>query len=96
MAEAAIHLANGDGGTVNFANLGCTTWFDFASWIRKEIGSGAYPFQTGHYNSAAARPCNGELDLSLAARVVPNQLRPWQDALADYLAKRNKQPTTPQ
>ena len=90
VAEAVIDLAKGGGGIVNFANSGCATWFDFASWIRKEIGSGAYPFQIGHYNSAAARPCNGELDLSRAAIVAPHQLRPWQDALADYLANRKR------
>jgi dTDP-4-dehydrorhamnose reductase len=77
-------------GIVNVVNSGICSWYDFACEIFRigrienvrleRIGS-------GRLDRAASRPLFSALDCSLYTRLTGRTLRPWQEALKDFLAR---------
>jgi dTDP-4-dehydrorhamnose reductase len=86
LAAAAIALAPGDmEGVVHVVSEGCCAWDELARVALAELGVAAHvePVATGVLAAAAQRPRNGCLG---SART--SALRPWQEALKGWAAKR--------
>jgi dTDP-4-dehydrorhamnose reductase len=74
-------------GTVHVTNSGATTWHGFTEAIM-ELAGVEVPVEecsTTIAPGAAARPLNGVLLSTASARAGLPELRPWREALADYL-----------
>lgn len=78
-AEGIVHVTNG----------GETTWYDFACEIFRlaDVPVNVVPITSAEFGAAAARPPYSVLDCSHATRLTGQTLRPWSEALADYLQK---------
>ena len=94
VAAAAVQLVKAlpadRGGVFHLTNAGATTWHDFAAEIFRlaQVDVKLTPTTTAAYGAAAPRPRYSVLaDTRLAEFGVP-PLRPWRDALADYLRRR--------
>jgi dTDP-4-dehydrorhamnose reductase len=88
VADAVIDmlLATAPPGIWHVVNSGAATWFEFAERIISDanVKARVVPIKTEQFPTPAARPRYSALDnekLSKAIRVM----RPWQDALKDYL-----------
>jgi dTDP-4-dehydrorhamnose reductase len=80
-------VAAGARGLVHLCNAGATSWWDFARAILDETGYGDLATDRGRtadLGLAAPRPAYSVLDCS-RARELGVELRPWRDALVDYL-----------
>jgi dTDP-4-dehydrorhamnose reductase len=75
-------------GTYHVTNGGDCTWYEFASAVVAELGlaTRVVPVATSEFPRPARRPAYSVLDGSKFARTTHAPLRPWRDALADYLA----------
>lgn len=76
------------GGVYHFANEGHVTWHTLAEAVREELGlenGRVVPVSSGRYPRPAARPANSRFDLSKARTVCRKPLRPWREALREYL-----------
>jgi dTDP-4-dehydrorhamnose reductase len=76
------------GGVYHYANEGYVTWCDLAAAVCEELGlenGRVVPVSSGRYPRPAVRPANSRFDLSKARDVSRKPLRPWRDALRDYL-----------
>jgi dTDP-4-dehydrorhamnose reductase len=75
----------GTTGVAHLTNAGACSWHEFAAAIFRLAGVAAdlTPISSREYNAAARRP-----DYSVLVSTVP--LRPWQEALAAYLAERSQ------
>jgi dTDP-4-dehydrorhamnose reductase len=84
LARATIDLVNdGMHGVVHVANDGECSWFEFAA-ATYELTNTAHtlePQSTAQAGRRAARPPYS----ALGTARLPRPLRPWRDALADYL-----------
>lgn len=82
-------LEQGVEGIVHAANRGSATWFEFAAKAIELAGIEARlePILQHQYSSRALRPCNSAL-ASTRRDLQPQSLRPWEEALADYLGER--------
>ncbi len=86
-------------GVYHCTNEGCTTWFEFAreiyrlgkerGLVRREIN--LVPITTAEYPTRAKRPANSVLSKAKICRVLGLSMRPWQQALEEYLAERAKE-----
>ena len=74
-------------GIFHVVNSGHCTWHEFACTIVEEIGSTSrvIPISSEHYNRPAARPAFGVLDCSRFTQVTKTTMRPWKEALREYL-----------
>jgi len=74
-------------GLFHVANEGCASWAEFAEEIVRQLGlaTPVLPISTEAAGRPAPRPAYSVLDTSRFAGVV-GPLRPWQEALAAYLA----------
>jgi dTDP-4-dehydrorhamnose reductase len=90
LAGTIVQLRQKDAsGTVHATNGGNCTWFEFASEIVRRTGlsTKVLPATTDKFPRPAKRPKYSVLsNESLRARAI--SLKPWQDALADYLKER--------
>lgn len=91
LARAIVHLLGDDApaGTYHVAGLGQASWYELARAVVAGAGVDAVvePIPSGEYPTPAVRPAFSVLDTGRAlAAGCP--LRPWQDALAHYLAER--------
>jgi dTDP-4-dehydrorhamnose reductase len=90
LAAAVVRLLKmGATGLVHLTNAGSCSWYDFAQAIFEESGLSPdlQPITSAEYGAAARRPHYSVLDsVHNAARSM--LLRPWRQALADYLRKR--------
>ena len=85
LAGAVVELIRaGATGLFHRTNSGSCSWHEFACTIYRLAGLGVVPAAIGthEYPCAARRPAYSVLD----SRLAP--LRPWQEALADYLEAR--------
>ena len=74
-------------GTYNFANLGVTSWYDFAIAIMEafELPCRVVPILTSEYPTPAMRPSYSVMDMTKARQAgLPN--RHWREALYDFVA----------
>ena len=79
-------------GVHHFCNRGYTTWAEFAAEIMRQAGLSTRirPVTSAEYGSVARRPFNSRLSLDKLAEIGMPMPRPWQDALAAYLAAGQK------
>ena len=74
-------------GTLHVTNSGATSWHGFTEAIMDLAGVAVpvEPVSTTRRPGAADRPLNGVLVSPASERAGLTPLRPWRDALADYL-----------
>lgn len=78
-------------GILNVTNAGCCSWFDFAKKILELSGIGGVtvvPVSSMEYNAPARRPANSCLSSDRLKEVAGFTLRPWEEALVEYLRDR--------
>jgi len=77
-------------GLYHATSAGSTTWCGFATEIFRQAGLEVVvtPITTAEFGAKAARPAYSVLDSSKLAAASGCPMRPWQEALADYLRSR--------
>lgn len=75
-------------GLYHCANLGATTWFQFSRTITQSLGLPAKvsPIRTEEYGARAQRPKYSVLDNYFLNLEDLNCMRPWEEALHEFLA----------
>jgi dTDP-4-dehydrorhamnose reductase len=75
-------------GIFHVVNRGHCTWYEFACAIVEHTGSTSrvIPISSEHYNSPAPRPAFGVLDCRRFTKVTKTTMRPWKEALCEYLS----------
>lgn len=89
-AIVALLFANATG-VYHFANRGAATWFEFARAILDISGRDdvtVLPIDSATLARPAARPAWSVLDTSRYEKRTGRPIRPWREALAEYLAGR--------
>jgi dTDP-4-dehydrorhamnose reductase len=76
-------------GIYHCTNNGVCTWFDFASAIvdGAHIPCTKTPCSTSEFPRPAKRPAWSVLDNARLRATIGDEMRPWQDALTDYLTR---------
>lgn len=93
VARALLSLMESERlGIVHLANSGPCTWYQFAEEILRlaHLHRQIEPVSSRDYPRRAPRPKNS----ALASESIPTPLRPWQGALAAYLAEKGHIPST--
>src|SRR5262245_20530459 len=77
-------------GLFHLTNGGSCSWYEFASAIFEQAGVQAdlAPVSSREYGAAARRPAYSVLAPAAYTAIGRPALRPWQEALADYLRER--------
>jgi dTDP-4-dehydrorhamnose reductase len=95
LAIAIVKLIQQDtNGIINISNDGECSWQEFAKAIYSEIGldeGKVASISTDEYGAKAPRPKNSRLSSERFEKVVGYKLRPWKEALKDYLNQRKTQ-----
>lgn len=90
LADATAALIDQDAtGLIHVTNAGSMTWHEFAAEIFRQTGVSAdlTPISTAEFGAAAKRPPYSVLDCGRLNQLGVT-MRPWQEALAAYLAER--------
>ncbi|TLS37479.1 dTDP-4-dehydrorhamnose reductase [Pseudalkalibacillus caeni] len=90
LAEVTESLMHKKSGLYHITNSGACSWYIFAKAILEEAGldSGIIiPTTTREYGAIAPRPSFSILDNLAMRQENINSLRPWQEALRDYIRK---------
>jgi len=94
LASALIALCEIRGrGTFHVTNSGQTTWDGFACAITRKAGFNHVEVQamnTSELDRPAPRPLYSVLDNSRYVAVIGAPLRPWEEALGEYLKERSQ------
>ncbi len=71
----------------NFSNEGIVSWFGFAREIVKLAGvkTNIIPVDSAAFPRPARRPHNSALDKTAVKRITKIDIRPWYDALYEYM-----------
>ena len=88
LTQAIFHLVEVDAiGTFHFCNEGICSWYDFACEIVRQsnLSSEVRPVDSDKFPRPAPRPARSVLDTAKYQQTTRQSIRPWQDALADYL-----------
>ncbi len=92
LAQALIWLMEAEGrGVVHVVNSGCCSWFQFAQEAVRMAGgdpSRVEPVGSEEFPRPAPRPAYSVLHTGRFRAVTGRTLRPWQEALAEYIAIR--------
>ena len=74
-------------GVYHYANMGETTWFDFAAKIKAIAGLDCIlnPIETKDFPTPAKRPAYSVLDTSKIEQDVEVDIRHWEDALKECI-----------
>ena len=74
-------------GVYHFANMGETTWFDFAATIKAIAGLSCdlQPIETKDFPTPAKRPAYSVLDTSKIEEALSIAIPHWEDALRDCM-----------
>lgn len=91
LAQTLVRLITTEAyGTYHITNGGACSYFDFARAIFNRTGIDAVvePVSTAAYNAKARRPLYTVLDNSRMRSLGLAPLRPWEEALRDYLNRR--------
>ncbi len=80
---------NCESGIFHVVNSGSTSWYDFAKIILSKIKAKVKiePISSGQLTRPAPRPRWSVLDCSKFERLTGLELRPWKEALSDYISK---------
>jgi len=91
VATAAL-IATGQHGLYHLTNSGACSWFDFAKSIfeQAELKVSVVPITSREFGAPAPRPAYSVLANAACARLGLAPPRPWQEALAAYLAERRQ------
>lgn len=92
LASALVELLATDHyGVYHATNAGQCTWHEFAAEIFRQSGLSprVIPIAAVEYGAKARRPNYSVLSHEKLRRAIGRELRPWQEALADYLARRS-------
>jgi len=93
LSWAIKELLEKDGqGIFHVANSEACTWFEFAREILREMKFNQVhliPIRSSELTRPAKRPANSVLNCQKFERLTGKRLRPWKDALKDYLASRH-------
>lgn len=78
-------------GVYHFANMGETTWFDFAAKIKAIAGldCALNPIETKDFPTPAKRPAYSVLDTSKIEEALSLSIPHWEDALASCMKEIN-------
>jgi dTDP-4-dehydrorhamnose reductase len=94
VADAMIYmiLAKAPPGIWHIVNSGAATWFEFAERIisAANVKARMIPITTEQFPTPAARPRYSALDNAKFSKAI-HAMRPWQDALKDYLVAKGHQ-----
>jgi dTDP-4-dehydrorhamnose reductase len=93
LARAMVNLAEADRpGLYHMANQGAVSWYDFAAAVFEESGTSCELVQAppGAFPKKAPRPANSSLASKRLGAVGIEPLRPWREALKDYLHDRRQ------
>jgi dTDP-4-dehydrorhamnose reductase len=73
-------------GIWHVVNSGASTWYEFAERIVSDanVKARVFPIKTEQFPTPAARPRYSALDNGKVSKAI-RAMRPWQDALRDYL-----------
>lgn len=76
-------------GLYHCTGSGVCTWYDLASEIVRLSGKKAkvLPCASDEFPSPAKRPANSALEHGMLRATVGDAMRPWQEALADYISE---------
>jgi len=88
LAAALLQLIDRGGrGTFHISNAGQCSWFEFASQIFSLLGlkPDLTPVTAAEFGAPAQRPAYSVLENRRLAELGISPLRPWREALADYL-----------
>ena len=79
-------------GTYHAVNVGACSRFDFARAIVRFAGldTPVTPCLSTEFPMKARRPMRSELDVSKIENTIGQKMRPWQEALEDYMDRRTK------
>jgi dTDP-4-dehydrorhamnose reductase len=92
LAHALIELIErADFGTYHIVNSGQTTWYGFASELLRAADLKNFrvmPISSAEWPTAAKRPANSVLGSVFSGQPGVPLLRPWQDAIADFVKER--------
>jgi dTDP-4-dehydrorhamnose reductase len=82
-------LAAGVSGTLHLTNAGATSWHGFTVAIMSLAGVevDVEPTATTRPEGSAERPLNGVMRSRVAAEAGLSPVRPWREALSDYLQR---------
>lgn len=74
-------------GTYHVTNQGVTSWYEYAKFAVKEVGFDipVIPVSSAEFPRAAYRPAYSVLDPFPLEETIGHLLRPWQDAVCEYL-----------
>jgi dTDP-4-dehydrorhamnose reductase len=92
LSRAIAHLLDKDvRGILHVTNSGSCSWFEFAKKILepKRIPGRkirVVPISSRELNRPARRPSNSVLDCSRFQKITGAKMRPWDEALRDYLS----------
>ncbi len=92
LAEAVVNLRDANG-IFHFSNKGAATKYEFGLAMRDMAAKAGFstkakrilPVPGSTFPSPAARPVYSAFDLSKAEKSLGKPIRPWGEALADYL-----------
>jgi len=79
-------------GLYHATNQGSCTWYEFAAEIfrQSELAPNLDKAKTGDFGEKATRPAYSVLENRALQAIGLDQMRPWQEALAAYLAERQQ------
>jgi dTDP-4-dehydrorhamnose reductase len=95
VAEMTVRLlARGPVGLYHVTNAGATSWHELARSIFQLAGVSANltPITSAEYGAPAPRPAYSVLEGAAVRALGLQVLRPWRDALANYLVERRPGP----
>jgi dTDP-4-dehydrorhamnose reductase len=83
-------IATNKYGLYHATNAGSTTWCRLAREIFRQAGMAVEvtSITTAQFGAKAARPAYSVLDCAKLTEAIGHPLRPWQEALAEYLGSR--------
>jgi dTDP-4-dehydrorhamnose reductase len=89
-AATSALIRAGCQGIYHVTNGGCCTWHEFAQAIFAELGRAVEvtAITSQEFGAAARRPSYSVLSTARAAAAGAGPLRPWREALAEYLRDR--------
>ena len=79
-------------GLYHITNKGECTWYQFAHkiWELSGLSPNAEPTTTAAFGATATRPAYSVLDNTALRAIGLDDMRPWEEALADYLEERSR------
>lgn len=89
-----ILVEKGAKGIYHITNGGTCSWYEYAQEILAMSGLGniaVHPMSSDQLNRPAKRPYNSVLDRGKFERETSYRMRPWKEALRDYLRREAKQ-----